>query len=61
MILLEYQKNSREIVRMEIQSYKGSTHLGLRVFVKRFGVDPVPTKKGLTIQAEHIPKLVQAL
>ncbi|MBV1900106.1 MAG: transcriptional coactivator p15/PC4 family protein [Kordiimonadaceae bacterium] len=61
MIVAEYQKNSRETVRVEVQSYKGSTHVSLRVFVKRFAVDPIPTKKGLTVQAEHIPYLVQAL
>lgn len=50
------EKNSREKVRVAIDTYKGHTFLDIRVFVD--GDDgPQPTKKGLTIKVDRISDL----
>jgi hypothetical protein len=59
------EKNSQEQVRVLLGTFKGRRLCHVRAFLKRFdGVDqdpPLPTKKGVTVAADKVPELIEAL
>jgi hypothetical protein len=58
-------KNSQEELRVLLGTFKGRRLCHVRTFLKRFdGVDqdpPLPTKKGVTVAADKVPELIEAL
>jgi hypothetical protein len=60
-IITEIEKNKSEIIRVELSEFSGFDLIGMRVYVSRAGVDPVPTRKGITCNVALIPELKKAL
>lgn len=61
-IIDTFEKNTLEEVRTQLTNFKGYDLLDIRVYVKK---DPekdyIPTKKGLTLKTELLPRLKEAL
>lgn len=62
-LIHEFQKNANEKVRAEFCEYKGRDLLNLRVFFHSDNGDLewLPTRKGITLSASHIPELKEAM
>lgn len=59
---MQIDKNSREVIRVEKTEYMGKEYASVRVWAKTYNNEEfIPTKKGLTVQPEIIPSLVEAL
>jgi hypothetical protein len=60
-----FDKNSQEQVRVLLGTFKGRRLCHVRTFLKHCnGVDhdpPLPTKKGVTVSADKVPALIEAL
>ena len=59
--IFELPKCAGQVVRLTRRDYQGYDLLDLRVFVENDKGEVVPTKKGLCIQAEQFPALVEHL
>lgn len=51
-----FQKNSREVIRAELRSYRGHDLADFRVMALANTVE-LPTKSGFSIRVEHLPEL----
>ena len=60
-ILHTFPKNSIEEVRISLTSFKGQEYLDVRVFYRADDGEFRPTKKGVTINMELIPDLLEGL
>ncbi len=56
-----FDKNSTERIEVKITTWKCQDYLDIRIFYTSNGKDFMPTKKGITVNVELIPKLTQAL
>ena len=56
-----FSKNTQEEVRTQITEYKGYKLIDIRVWYVKEGEDPLPTKKGLTLNVELYPELRKAI
>ncbi len=64
MEIAKFEKNSFEEVRVEISEWKSQKYINIRVWVNpRYEKDGMakPTKKGITLNVELLPKLLEAL
>ncbi len=59
----EIQKNSSEVLRVELTEFKGYQLLSMRVWTKELPgkQEARPTRKGLAVQVDLIPELLTAL
>ena len=56
------QRNDKEQMRVQKKEYKGVSYIDIRVFFKPDNADEyIPTKKGITFNAELLPKVLMAL
>lgn len=61
-ILFEWPKNEEEVVRATTSLYKGRRYFSVRLYYRAEGRDGWhPTKKGLTLGADHMPNLLKAV
>ena len=60
-IIAEFQKNSRETIRVAVGSYRGHKLVHIRAWVAKEGGDLIPTKSGIAIRLAILPDLVAAL
>ena len=60
-IVATFSKNSQEEVRAGIQEFKGRHYAFVRVFVENDVGETVPTKKGLTLPVDLLPRLFQTV
>ena len=60
-LISKFEKNSMEEIRVELSEYKGQTYLNIRAWIENDNNEFVPTKKGLTINVELFPELLEAL
>ncbi|MBM4284689.1 MAG: hypothetical protein FJ128_05510 [Deltaproteobacteria bacterium] len=61
-LIHEMPKNSRELVRFTLSTFKGKHYLDVRTFITpENGGEMLPTKKGLTLAVELYPTFKQAL
>jgi len=60
-IIQDIEKNANEFIRVELSEFKGHDLLSLRVYIDRDGTNPMPTKKGITVNQKLIPDLIEAL
>ena len=58
--MVDIQKNSVEVVRVQNTNFKGFDLVDIRIFYQD-GESLKPTKKGITIKREQLDKLIQAL
>ena len=56
-----FEKNAVEEVRVKLVNWKDQDYLDVRVWFNSNGDEFFPTKKGLTIGVELIPKFLDAL
>jgi hypothetical protein len=62
-LIYEFQKNAIEMVRLEFATFQGKELINLRVFYPDLenGNEWKPTKKGITMSADLIPDLKEAV
>ncbi len=59
-----FHKNSMEILKVHLQEWRGNPYVDLRVWIlEKPGENESeqPSRKGLTISAELLPRLIQSL
>jgi len=56
-LISEIEKNSTEVIRVELSEFKGFDLVGMRVYALREGEDPTPTRKGITCNVKLLPEL----
>jgi hypothetical protein len=59
-VVYAWPKNAREEVRATLTEYRGYRLADLRVYADDDGED-VPTKKGLSVRIEDLPRLREAV
>jgi len=59
-IIRDIEKNSREVVRVELDEFQGRQLVGARVWYTDKVGELKPTPKGLTLDVKHLPALRQA-
>lgn len=59
----EIQKNSSEVLRVELTEFKGYQLLSMRIWTKELPgkQEARPTRKGIAVQVDLIPELLTAL
>ena len=59
----EIQKNSSEVLRVELTEFKGYQLLSMRIWTKELPgkQEARPTRKGLAVQVDLIPELLTAI
>lgn len=62
-IIHEFKKNLYETVRLSLDNFKGSDILSIWVFYSNDGDEGEwkPSKKGVSLQAKHIPELKKGI
>ena len=60
-IIAEWRKNSREILRVRFDSYKGQTLICVRAWYADSDGILKPGRGGLTVSIRHLPALASAL
>ncbi len=55
-----FKKNSREVVKVSLETYMGRRVLNIRVWFDSDG-EWKPSKKGLSLAVERLPELVEVL
>jgi hypothetical protein len=60
-VVAEFTKNTREVVRVGLQTFKGHNLLQLRAWALKDGADAIPTKSGIALRIELIAPLRAAL
>ena len=60
-LLGTFDKNSTERVEIKLTTWKCQDYIDIRVFYTSNGKDYLPSKKGITLNVEVLPKLMQAL
>lgn len=60
--MIEIQKNTREIIRLEATEFKGYPLISLRIFWREDPADEWrPSKKGLCLRHDLVPELVAGI
>ena len=59
-VIAEWDRNAREVVRVALDQYSGRYTINARVWY-RDGDQLKPTKTGITLSAKHLPALAAAL
>jgi len=58
----EFEKNSRETIRIHVQEFKGAVFLSLREFYKHAPTGELrPTKNGITVKPELYAELLHGV
>lgn len=60
----QFHKNSQELVEVHITEWKSQDYIDIRIWTLPNPAEPgsqQPTKKGICINAELLPKLIQSL
>jgi hypothetical protein len=60
LIVAEWDRNSREVVRVALDQFKGHHTIGARIWY-RSGDGLKPGKGGLTLGVKHLPALADAV
>jgi hypothetical protein len=60
-LIADIEKNSREIIRVEVTEFKGRELINLRVWYSDFDGSYKPTQKGVAIDISHYEKLKDAV
>ena len=60
----QFHKNSIELVEVNLTEWKAQEYIDIRIYYLPDPVnekDRLPTKKGVCLNIEHLPRLIQAL
>ena len=57
-----FDKNSVEEIRTQVSLFRGKKMVDIRIWAKTDeGKDPIPTKKGVTFNADLLPRLKESM
>jgi hypothetical protein len=59
-IIVEHQRNERELLRVSLDQYRGRNTIDIRVWF-RSGDELKPGRKGLTMSVSHLPALAAGI
>lgn len=59
-VVAEWPRNAREIVRVTLDTFKGSPTINVRVWYRTPTGELKPGNKGLTLGISHLPNLSKA-
>jgi len=60
LLIKEIQKNTREVIRISVQEFKGTNVVDVRVFFQING-DWVPTRKGISLTESVLDEVIEGL
>jgi hypothetical protein len=61
-LITEFQKNDREMLKVQIQTFRGQEYIDIRAWIKdEKSGEYKATPKGLTLHIELLPELIAAL
>ena len=60
-LVAEFRKNRREVVRIVLDEYGGRPTLNLRVWFTEEGGEVKPGRPGITIAVTHLPAIASGL
>lgn len=60
-VISDINKNSREIIRIEVSEFKGRELINLRIWYQHFDGEYKPTQKGITLDISHYEELKGAV
>lgn len=60
-VIYEFEKNSRETVRLIHKIWNAQDLIDLRVYYKAENGELKPTQKGLCLRVEHLPELKKTI
>ena len=60
MLIKEIQKNTREVIRINVQEFKGTNVVDVRVFFQ-INDDWVPTRKGISLTESVLDEVIEGL
>ncbi len=61
-LIAEFEKNAQEVVRVQLREFKGHQLLDIRVFYHpEEGGEMRPSRKGISVSAELVPKIKEAV
>ena len=61
-LITEFEKNSQEVIRVQLREFRGHQLLDVRVFYHpEEGGEVRPSKKGISVSAELVPKIRAAI
>ena len=60
-IIADIEKNSREIIRVEVSDFKGKELINLRIWFQDFDGVYKPTQKGITLDISQYSNLQDAI
>ena len=63
-LIAEFNKNSMEIIKVNLQEWRGKRYVDIRIWLLQDPTDKateIATKKGITLNIELLPELIEAL
>ena len=60
LLIKEIQKNTREVIRINVQEFKGTNVVDVRVFFQ-INDDWVPTRKGISLTESVLDEVIEGL
>lgn len=60
-LVRDIRKNTREIARIQLRTYEGVRLVDIRAHALRENDDPLPTKKGISLNVNSLRELIDAL
>lgn len=60
-VIATFDKNSTEKIEVKIVDWKCQDYLDIRIWYTSNGKDFLPSKKGITLNIEFLPRLLNAL
>ncbi|MBI2837872.1 MAG: transcriptional coactivator p15/PC4 family protein [Acidobacteria bacterium] len=60
-VIAQFQKNSREEIRVTVNEFKKNKYIHVRTYVGFEGDEMKPTQKGIAIAVELFPELKKAM
>jgi Transcriptional Coactivator p15 (PC4) len=61
LVIAEWQKNSREVIRVSLSNYERRTVIDLRTWFTAVDGELRPGPKGLTTEIRHLPELAKGI
>lgn len=61
LVIAEWDRNSREVVRVALDQYQGRHTINVRVWFRADDGDLRPGKSGMTLSVKHLPAMADAL
>lgn len=60
-IVAEFRKNAREVVRVSLDNFKGTQCVSVRLFFEAASGEMRPGRSGISMAIRHLPNLAGAL